>query len=425
MDPVRGPQVVRRTQRGDGLLIAHQPAPASARSSSATFLAPAGSAYDPPRARGLALALGLLLTSGAGTRDRVAFAQELDRLGGTLSVQTDPESIEVTVWGPTDVFPALFGLLADVILRPRFTTSDLDRVRRQLFERQQRERSQPHSRAELELLRAIFPVGHPYRETGLGDRRSVAALTTADARRFHRDHFTPQGSILVLSGPGTLERSLTASRRHFHDFARDRAPAAPAIPPPAVVDPAPRRIELPGRAQVELRMGGPTLPRSAPEYPAVFLANEVLGGRSMLSRLFQRVRESNGLAYHATSELEAMRWGGHWMAAAGTGPERSDAVIELLREEVERIRAEPVPSAELERIRESAIGELTLGLETTAGAHDLALDIVYHGLPDDHLLRWPGQLRALDAESVRRAADSGMERARTATVIAGPSSPAP
>jgi zinc protease len=424
MDPTRGPQLVRRTQRGDGLVIAHQPAPASARSSAATFLAPAGSAYDPAGARGLALTSALLLTSGAGTRDRVAFAQELDRLGGTLSVHTDPETIEVTVWGPTDVFSALFGLLADVVLRPRFTPADLDRVRRQLYERQQRETSQPHSRAELELLRAIFPNGHPYRETGLGERRSVAALTTADVRRFLRTHFTPQGSYLVLTGPGTLEKTLTASRRHFHDFARDRAPAPPAFPPPAAVDPAPRRIDLPGRAQVELRIGGPTLPRSAPAYPAAFLANEVLGGRSMLSRLFQRVRESNGLAYHATSELEAMRWGGHWMAAAGTGPERCEAVGELLGQEIDRIRTEPVPTEELDRIRASAIGELTLGLETTASAHDLALDIVYHGLPDDHLVRWPAQLRALDAESVRRAAEAAMDRGSTATVIAGPLQPA-
>jgi zinc protease len=177
---------------------------------------------------------------------------------------------------------------------------------------------------------------------------------------------------------------------------------------------------MPGRSQVEIRLGGPSIARSDGSYPAAFLADEVLGGRSMISRLFQRIREQQGLAYHASSELETMRWGGYWMARAGTGAERLDRVARLLREEVERLSVEPIPDAELELVRESTIGELPLSLERTAGAHELAVDLVYHGLPDDFYASWPGTLRALSASDVRRAAERALDARSAVMVQVGP-----
>ncbi len=174
------------------------------------------------------------------------------------------------------------------------------------------------------------------------------------------------------------------------------------------------------RPQLEIRIGGPSIRRASPEYPAAFLANEVLGGRPLLSRLFQNVRERHGLAYNAGSELDPMRWGGVWQVHAGTGPERAERVLELVESEIERVRSEPVRRAELDQIRESAIGEITVQLETTAGAHECAVDIAYHELPGDFLARWPATLRRLTAAEVRSGAEAAFDRANMATVLAGP-----
>ena len=163
--------------------------------------------------------------------------------------------------------------------------------------------------------------------------------------------------------------------------------------------------------------------RSAPEYLGAFLANEVLGGRPLLSRLFQQVRESEGLAYHASSELEAMRWGGHWTAQAGTGPLRARRSIPILLAELERIRSEPIPSGELDAIRESAIGELPLSLETTNGAHDLAVESAYFDLAPDYFRRWPGLLRAVKPKEVRESAEVTFDGRLACTVVAGPVAP--
>ena len=416
----RDPRRVRRETLDTGLEVAFQASPPGAASFSATYVGPAGWAYDPPGKEGTSLVVTQLLLSGAGKWDRRALDRQLDRLGATLTRECHPESAEATVWGPADLWRPLLDVLSAVVLEPRLGGSDLERVRRQVTERQLRERSQPDSRAESELTRTIFPRGHPYRLTGLGTAESLQRIHRSDVVSFHRRHFTRDGGLVVVTGgPGPAEVGRVLLRR-FSSFAQASAPPGPESPPVGHSGESERRVVLGGRAQVEIRIGGPSIAREAPEYPGVFLANEVLGGRPLLSRLFQVVRESHGLAYHASSELQAMRWGGYWMAGAGTGPERVGLTRRLVQRELERISADLVSSSELDQIRESAIGELPLSLETTGGAHDLAVDIAYHRLPETFLEAWPGTLRELSRRDVRRAAEVGLDAGRAVTVLAGP-----
>lgn len=404
----------------EGLALVRQPAPAGARSFAASYVGPAGWGFDPPGTEGLARLTSHLVTSAAGRFDRVELARRLDRAGATLSSQCAPESAEVTVWGPSEAEEELLGLLAEVVLRPRFDVDDVAHATRQLAERQLRERSQPASRADRELLRAIFPKGHPYRETGLGDARSLTRLRRPELVRFHRAHYTSEGGLLVVTTSTRPERLRRLADRLFGEFPGRRHPPRLSVPPIATTAPVLHEIRLAGRTQVEVRFGGPTLPRSDPEYPAAFLANELLGGRPLLGRLFQSVREKEGLAYHASSDLEAMTFGGYWVAQAGTGADRWRKVVKLLARELSRLREETVPTRELSLVRESAIGEIPLSLETTSEAHELAVDAAYHGLAEDHWRRWPERLRAVTPREVREAARVAFPEDGSATVVAGP-----
>ena len=403
----------------DGLRVVRQPSPAGAASFSATYVGPAGWGFDPPGEDGTARLVNRLVVSAAGRYDRVALARALDRAGATLAQQTSPESGEVTVWGPASEWRPLIAILADVVLRPRFDPDDIARVRRQMLERQLRELSQPSPRADRELFRAIFPEGHPFRKTGLGDRRSVERIRRSALVRFHDEHYTSGGGVLVVTGPARLAAVERAARAHFARFARAE-PASLRVPPPRRRSPVERSIDLPGRSQVEVRLGGPSIARDDTMYPAAFLANELLGGRPLLSRLFQRVRERGGLAYHASSALESMRSGGYWVAQAGTGADRWKKVVPMLSDEVDRLARETVSAKELRLIRESAIGEIPLALESTAEAHELAVDVAYHGLPAGYWAEWPERLRSVRPEAVRAAANAALDRRQAVTIVAGP-----
>jgi zinc protease len=416
------PRRVERIVTDRGLTLVRQSPPPSTHSFSATFLTPAGWARDPPGSEGLALLTGRLLTSGTRRRDRIALAQLLDRHGANLSSDSDVESGELSIWGPSSSFPVLFDLFVEALQSPRFAAADLARTKRQLMERQLREKTQPESRAGRELLRAIYPSRHPFRESGAGTISTVRSVRTDDLRRFHRQWWTTRKGLLVV----TTDRPLAELHRRVErqlDFLDENTgfEFAESWPRPRT---PPNTIGVPllGRTEVQVRMGGPSLPRSAPEYPALHLANEVLGGRS-LSRLFQRVRERHGLAYHASSAVASMRSGGYWWAQAGTGPERLTKVIDLVERELVRIRRDRVPVAELDRIRKSVIGSLPLELETTAGAHDLAVDLAYYGLDESFYLTWPDVLRGVTARALQEAVELGLDQKRAAVVWAGPPPP--
>ena len=403
----------------EGLAVVRQPPPGGAASFSATYVGPAGWGFDPSSEAGTARMANQLLTSGAGPYDRVALARKLDRAGATLTPECAPESGEVTIWGPAEDWESLLALLAEAVLRPRFASADLERVRRQLSERQMRELSQPASRAERELFRATYPEGHPYRTNGLGDPRSIARVTPERLHRFHRSHYTGEGAILVVTAPARLTAVESAVRRHFSDLPKAPAPTL-RFPPPRSRPPRTIPVHLPGRSEVDIRLGGDSLSRSDPGYPAAFLANEILGGRGQLSRLFQRIRERSGLVYHAASQLESMRFGGHWTVAAGTGPRHAAKIARMLAAELDRLETRDVSASELSEVRESAIGELPLALESTADAHELAVEVAYHRLPEDYLVRWPTLLREVRPRDVREAAERAMDRRHAVTVLAGP-----
>ena len=415
---------LRVEQGGDvgRLRLAYQRAPPGAASFSATYVGPAGWGYDETGSEGTARIANHLLTTAAGPYDRVALARHLDRSGATLSRQSSPEAGEVTIWGPSEGWSSLLELLATVVQRPRFDADDLARIRRQMAERQLRERTQPGSRAEWELLHAVYPKGHPYRESGLGDRRSLARIRRDTLLHFHRRHYTARDAALVVTTTASLRAVERAARDAFGSL---RDSPVGELDLPAVSRGAPRRVEvnLPGRSQVEVRLGGASIAQSSPEYPGGFLANEALGGRPMLGRLFQRVREANGLAYHASSHLDTMRLGGTWTAGAGTGPDRWKKVVPMLEEEVDRLRHQGVPAPELASVRESAIGEIPLSLESTSDAHALAVDVAYHRLPADFWLTWPTRLRALRPRDVRRGAEAAFAREGSLTVVVGPIGP--
>jgi zinc protease len=416
------PLQMERTTLSNGLEVVLQPPPPSARSFSISYVAPAGWGFEPPDSEGLAMVAAKLVVGRPGKRSRAELARTLDRLGASLTSSVAAESAEITLWGPQDAWDPLVEIFADAIVRPYFASDELERARRQLEERQLRQMVQPDLRAERELLARVFPAGHPYRSTGIGTARSAARISLEALRRFHRSHYPTGGSVVAVTSRAGRQLVTHSLEHHFRtsDFRPD--PALPSLPSGSSRG---HRLDvtIKGQSQVAVRLGASTVARSHPLYPELFLLNEVLGGRPLLSRLFQRIRERHGLVYHASSELEAMRWSGYWEAVAGTDPATRDRVVGFMLREIDRLSSELIPPSELDRIRESVLGSVPLELETTASAHELAVDVAYHRLPGDFYRTWPKRLRSLRPRELRAAAEIGFTTDRAAVVTAGPPAP--
>lgn len=388
----------------NGLVVVHQRSPPGSVTFSASWIGEGGSARDPEGEEGTATVISRLLSAGTRKRDKRAFAREIDRLAATFSARASWERLEMEGSGPQQAQDEVLGLLFDALTEPRLDPVELERIRREMQEALLREASQPDERADRVFLERLLPRGHPYRRNPLGTPRSLRRVNRERVRRFHLKHLTPRGSMLVVTTPQRPPELLRSLRSTFGALS-----GGPPLPPPTVEVPRSRPegglhyVSLPGTTQVEVIVGGVAPFRGHPDYPALTLANEILGGRSVLSRLFQVVREREGLAYGASSELESLSWAGLWTADAGTGPGHVATVHRLLVQEVRRLAEKGPSPTELRRIRESLLGSLPLLLETSTQAHGLAVEVGYFDLPLDHFERWPQVLRALTPSDIRRA----------------------
>ncbi len=400
------PRTLTRRALENGLSVVLQPAPPGSVTMAATWITEGGTSRDPPAREGTSMALAQLLLAGTRNLDKRSFARALDECAGSLGCEPSWEALEVHASGPAASEARLLRLLAEVVAFPRLEGGELSRVLRQQEESLLRQRSQPEERAERTLLESVFPRGHPYRRNPLGRAPLSRAIHRDTVERFHRQYLPTRGGRLVVTSPRPLRSLWTLLEGIFGGL--ELGPGSPPPPSvPALQAPVrgPYYVPVPGTVQVEVLVGRAVPPRNHPGYPALTLANEVLGGRPTISRLFQVVRERKGLTYGAGSELECLRWGGLFTAQAGTDPKHRRAVEDLLCRELRRLGEGSLRPTELDRIRESLLGSLPLLWESARQAHGMALTVAYFDLPEDHYWRWPEILRAVSPEEVTRTAE--------------------
>lgn len=396
---------ITRHELPNGMVVYHQRAPSTSVTFALTWVGEGGTARDPSGREGVASVASRLLQAGTRRRDKREFARELDRLASTFSSRASWERQEIEASGPQDAEGEVLSLVFEALTQPRFDRGELSRVVREMQEALLREESQPEEKADRLFLEKLLPAGHPYRANPLGSPRSLAQLDPSKVREFHQRHLGARGSKLVLTSHDTPAACLRRLRSTFETMDEGR-PLPPPSAPPSLTRGGGKLLyhPLPGTTQVEVVIGGTAPVRAHPDYPALCMADQILGGRPILSRLFQVVRERNGLAYGAGSELESLAWGGLWTADAGTDVKHVGTVHHLLLEGVRELAERGPRPAELELIRESFLGSLPLLLETSPQCHGLAVEVAYFDLPLDHFAAWPKVIRALTPRQIRDAA---------------------
>jgi predicted Zn-dependent peptidase len=200
------------------------------------------------------------------------------------------------------------------------------------------------------------PLGRPI----LGDRKVIQALDRSTVLTHFRTEYCPARITIAAAGHIRHERFVELLGTRFLDF--DQPPPFRAAERPklaTVVDLIERPLE-----QMHFVLGGRGLEQDVPERFALFLLNTIVGG-SMSSRLFQVVREREGLVYSIHSGNSAFRDSGLFYVYAGTEPANFGRVVDLTLQEFRKLRAAGVTADELRRAKDHLKGSLMLSLEST------------------------------------------------------------
>jgi zinc protease len=377
----------------------------------------AGSAEEPPGQPGLASFTARMLRRGAAGRTAEEISEAVESLGASFSVWAGSEEAALSAKCLGADLEAILDLLRGCLEAPAFPQTEIHRVRGETLTSIREIEDSTRSQVDLRAHALLYPPDHPYSRAGIGTRESVEALERDALLAFHEANYRPAGMIVTLAG----DLDVDAVRRHVGGWLDgrpgDRAPDHPVTPRAAPVREA---ISMPHKAQADLALALPAIPRSHPDYHALNVANLILGSLGMMGRLGERVRDLQGLAYYVYSRFSARLWAGDWIANAGVDPEHVGRAVEGILAEVRRLRDEPISDTEFEDAQANLIGSLPLRMETNDGRAGYLLNVEYYGLGLDYLERYPGIIRSLTQEDLTRVARRYLDPDQVAVVVAGP-----
>jgi predicted Zn-dependent peptidase len=310
-----------------------------------------------------------------GTKHRSAedIARQVDSIGGNMDAFTAKECICFNVKILDEHLPIAMDVLSDLVLNPTFDVQDISRERGVILEEIKMDEDSPDYLVH-EIFTQNFWKDHALGKPILGTKDSVKTFERDPVLKFYDQRFTPANLIICAAGNLKHEQFVELVAKHFQHM----KPVKNGFhsPQPKIV---PRIIMRNKKAleQVQICVGVPSHPIAHERRHASYILNTLLGG-GMSSRLFQNIRERQGLAYAIYSDLNPYRDTGCLSVYAGTSRESAGKVVQCIVSEFRKLKSENVPEEELRRSKDQLKGSLMLSLESsTARMSSLARQEMY------------------------------------------------
>lgn len=414
---------VTRTALGNGLEINAVPTASAFPLVYLRLTVRSGLASDPENLPGLSLLVAQMLKEGTRTRSSAEIAENVEFLGADLSVNTDAQQTTIQIRGTADQLDAMMGLLADVVVNPAFDNAELTRLKRRETERLLVTYAEPSQVARREFFRALYG-SHPYSHIDL-TADSLTRARRTDLVNWHRAHYVPSNAFLVVAGAVTPEAAQASAERAF---GRWRGRAAPTLSLSEIPARTAREVVVvhrPGSPQSVINIGNLAIARNNPDWIALDVANEILGG-SASARLFMDLRERRSLTYGAYSGVDEMAFAAPFRARAGIGrdPAQPDAdrtglAMEAFMEHLDRITTEAPSEDEVRDATQFLSDSFPLSIDTIGRVAWMVSYLRVFGLPDDYWDTYRSGIRSVTAEQALTAAHAHIDPAHALIVVVG------
>jgi predicted Zn-dependent peptidase len=317
-----------------------------------------GSRREPAELNGISHFIEHMLFKGTQRRSAEEIAREVDSVGGMLDAFTAKEMVCFNTRVLDEHLPKAFDILADMVLEPKFAPEDIDREKSVVIEEIGMTQDNPE-----DLVHELFTQNlwrpHALGRPILGTPETVSAFTRDALEKWFRHWYSPNNLVITAAGHLTHAQMVDLVSAGFSKLATQPDGALDPVPVPAPHITARSKQEL---EQVHICIGVPALPLTDKRRFAVSLLNDVLGG-GMSSRLFQNIRERQGLAYAIFSELNSYRDAGFLSVYAGASLENAEKLVRSVLDEFSKLRDTPLPADELRRAKDHLKGATLLALE--------------------------------------------------------------
>jgi predicted Zn-dependent peptidase len=371
-----------------------------------------GSGHEDAAQAGISHFIEHLLFKGTETRTARQIMDAVEGRGGQLNAFTTREYTCYYARVLDQHVGSAFEILADILKHS--TYFDLDKERNVILEEISSSRDVPEDYVH-DLLTELAWRDHPLGRPIAGYEETVSAATLETVREYRDTWYTPENMIVSIVGRFDEAAFLRQVEDEFGGLPAARVPALNGAP----MYHAGQQIERRAIAQDHLLWCFPGVSITDPRRYAYDLLCSALGGGST-SRLFERIREQEGLAYAVYSFNSMLATGGLLGFYAAVAPENLQHTLDLSSEELRRLRDVPLGDEELTANREQLKGGLLLALESTFSRMSrMARSLIYQGriVPVSEVLE---KLDRVTAPEVQAAAAAIFTEPNSAVTVLGP-----
>lgn len=360
----------------------------------------AGSYLDPLEKLGLSHFTASALTRGTQNATFQQIFNQLESVGASLGFGASVHNTSFSGRALAEDLPQLIRLLADCLRRPTFPQEYFSRLQSQLLTSLSIRAQDTMEMAAITFDRLLFG-DHPYGRPEDGFIETIQKIEQKDLVEFHRQFYHPRGLVIVVVGAVEPETAFDVIEKALGDWqnpAQIQSAQLPELIAPTRLQR--EHIELPEKSQTDLTLGMLGPKRKSPDYLAASLGNNVLGQFGMMGRIGEVVREKAGLAYDASTSLNAWIDGGSWEVSAGVNPVNLQKAIDLIIKELKHFIEEPVTAEELGDSQANYIGRLPLSLESNAGVANSILNLERFDLGLDYFQRYAQTIQAVTPAAI-------------------------
>jgi zinc protease len=304
---------------------------------------------------GVNILLNSLFNFGTEKRDRIAFEAALDAIGAQERAGTD-FSLQVL----SQDFDAGVALLAEHQLAPALPQEALTAILPQIAQSVESRNHTPGYLAQRAMIEALFAPNDPSRREATG--ATIIGIKRDDILAYYKSVFRPDMTTIVVIGNVTAEKAQQVIAKYFGDWKAEGPKPPVDLPVPPANKPAQVAVPDDTRVQDSVLLAQNLAPtRTDPDYYALSLGNQVLGGGFYSTRLSIDLRKNAGLVYSVGSSLQSGRTRGNYFVQYACDPENVSKAAAIVVQNLKTMQEKPVPQAELDRVKAMVLRQLPLG----------------------------------------------------------------
>ncbi len=377
----------------------------------------AGSSQD-QKNPGIALLTNAMLNEGVAGKNVEAIAQGFEGLGADFGngAYRDMAIASLRSLSATDKREPALKLFAEVVGKPTFPADSMTRIKNQLLASFQYQKQSPGKRAGNELFSRLYG-DHPYAHPSDGDATSITAINAQQLRAFHNRAYAAGNTVIALVGD--LSRAEAEQIAEQVSSALPKGPALPPMPEPKAPKPGLTHIEFPSK-QTTMLLAELGIDRNDPDYAALSLGNQILGGGTFGTRLMSEVREKRGLTYGIYSGFSPMQARGPFSISLQTRAELSEGTLKLVQDILRDYLKTGPTQQELDAAKRELAGSFPLSTASNSSIVGQLGAIGFYNLPLSFLEDFMQQSQDLTIEQVRDALNRHLDADKLVIVTAGP-----